>query len=110
MNDQLAELISMYDAGAWSRDDFLFQILLVVPAVSIETVIEQLPTAICDDFVQWLRDTYENEVPLDDFISIGRNVDAVQDGVRLEMIRAWLRANPKQRAPDESTLRDPPPA
>ncbi|HWU91287.1 MAG TPA: hypothetical protein VN253_28670 [Kofleriaceae bacterium] len=94
MMDDLAELIAMYDEGAWSRGDLLYQITLFVPDVAVQTIVDQLPDALRDDFVKWLRETYDNEVPADDLVSIKRSDDHERRRSRIEALRAWLRAHP----------------
>jgi len=36
MIDELAELVEMYDQGAWSRGDFLYQVALLVHEASVQ--------------------------------------------------------------------------
>lgn len=94
MMDALAELVAMYDEGAWSRGDFLYQVTLLVPDLSVQTIVDQLPDALRDDFLEWLRATYDNEVPADDLVSIKISEDRERTRTRIEALRAWLRAHP----------------
>jgi hypothetical protein len=90
MIDELAELVAMYDRGAWSRGDFMYQVTLFVPEVSVQSIVDQLPASLRDEFVGWLREAYDNDVPVDDFVSIGQQDDPAQKQLRLEALRAWL--------------------
>jgi len=87
MIDELAELVAMYNQGAWSRGDSLYQITLLVPEVSVQSIIDQLPHPLRDEFVSWLRETYDNDAPADAFVSIGRQDDPAQKQLRLEALQ-----------------------
>lgn len=102
MINELAELVEMYEQGAWSRGDYFHRITLLVPGVSIDELIHELPTSDRDDFVCWLRDTYDNDVPPDRFVSIGHQGDTTLARERIDSLRGWLRAN---RRVDGSTGR-----
>ena len=93
MINELAELIEMYEQGAWSRGDYFHRITLLVPHFSIDELIDELPIPDRDDFVSWLRDTYDNDVPAEGFVSIGSQGDAALARARIDGLRAWLRAN-----------------
>jgi hypothetical protein len=54
MINELAELVEMYEQGAWSRGDYFHRITLFVPDFSIDELIHELPTSDRDDFVGWL--------------------------------------------------------
>jgi len=97
MIDDLAELVAMYNEGSWAWGDFVHQVTLLIPEVAVHTIIDQLPDALRDDFVTWLRTTYENDVPADSFVSIGRQSHPEQQRIRLELLRAWLRAHPSSK-------------
>ncbi|HWO21686.1 MAG TPA: hypothetical protein VNO30_23110 [Kofleriaceae bacterium] len=97
MNKELAELISMYEEGSWSRGDFLYQMTLFIPAIPVQALVEQIPDALRDDFVTWLRVTYENETSSTEFVSIGMPDDHERTHVRIEAIRTWLRTQPMAR-------------
>jgi len=99
MIDELAELVGMYNQGAWSRGDFLYQITLLVPEVSVQSIVDQLPAPLRDEFVNWLRETYDNDAPADAFVSIGRQDDPAQRQLRLEALRAWLRTGSNDKNP-----------
>lgn len=94
MNSELAELLSMYDAGFWSQGDLFYQITLLVPKVSVRTIIDQLPSGLRDEFAMWLRATYDNDLPAGAFVSIGQpQNDLAEEGLRLEALRGWLRTS-----------------
>jgi hypothetical protein len=93
MIKDLAELVAMYDRGAWSRGDFFYQATLFVPDVAIQTVVDHLPDTLREDFVHWLRETYDNDVSIDDFVSIVTTEDRGQMRTRIEALRTWLRAD-----------------
>jgi hypothetical protein len=93
MINELAELVEMYEQGAWSRGDYFHRITLFVPGFSIDELIHELPTSDRDDFVGWLRETYDNDVPADKFVSIGTRGDIAPARDRIDALRAWLRAN-----------------
>ena len=99
MIKELAELIEMYEQGAWSRGDYFHRITLLVLDFSIDELIHQLPSSDRDDFVVWLRDTYDNDTPADNFVSIGQRSDTALARERLEDIRRWLRANRRREEP-----------
>ncbi|HZJ62096.1 MAG TPA: hypothetical protein VFD36_01120 [Kofleriaceae bacterium] len=94
MIDELAELVEMYEQGAWSRGDYFYRITLLVPDVSVGELIQEIPISDHDDFVCWLRQTYDNDVPADNFISIGGQGDTALTRERIDSLRGWLRANP----------------
>jgi hypothetical protein len=102
MISELAELIEMYEQGAWSRGDYFHRITLLVPNFSMDSLFSELPTSDRDDFVRWLSETYDNEVPADDFVSIGHRDDAARTRERINSLRDWLRAN---RRVDDSPQR-----
>jgi hypothetical protein len=93
MIKELAELVEMYDQGAWSRGDYFHRITLLVPGLSIDELIPEIPTADRDDFVHWLRGTYGNTVPTGNFVSIGGRSDTAVAHERIDSIRAWLRTS-----------------
>ena len=101
MIDELAELVGMYNQGAWSRGDFLYQITLLVPKVSVQSIVDQLPAPLRDEFVSWLRETYDNDTPADAFVSIGRPDYPAQKQLRLQALRAWLRTGSDGKHPGE---------
>ena len=70
MIDELAELIEMHNRGVWSTHDLYHQITLLVPGHPLEAILAELPPGICHDFVSWLRETCDNEIPVGDFVSI----------------------------------------
>ena len=94
MIDELAELLEMYEHGAWSRGDYFYRITLLVPDFSIGQLIQELPISDRDDFVCWLRQTYDNDVPADNLISIGGQGDTELTCERIGSLREWLRTNP----------------
>lgn len=102
MINELAELVEMYEQGAWSRGDYFHRITLLVPSFSVDELIGQLSTSDRDDFVFWLRETYDNDVPADKFVSIGQRGDPAMARERIDSLRDWLRAN---RRVDGSTGR-----
>jgi hypothetical protein len=93
MINELAELVEMYEQGAWSRGDYFHRITLFVPDFSIDELIHELPTSDRDDFVGWLRETYDNDVPADKFVSIGTRSNTAPARAQIDALRAWLRAN-----------------
>lgn len=103
MINELAEIVEMYEQGAWSRGDYFYRITLLVPAFSIDEIVLKLPTCDRDDFVCWLHETYDNDVPANEFVSIGHQNDTALTGERIDDIRRWLRVN---RRIDGPTGRD----
>ena len=93
MINELAELIEMYEQGVWSRGDYFHRITLLVPDLSIDELLHGLPTSDRDDFVRWLRETYDNAVPADNFVSIGHRDDPARTRERIASLRQWLGAN-----------------
>jgi len=93
MINELTELVEMYEQGAWSRGDYFHRITLLVPDFSIDELIHQLPTSDRDDFVRWLRETYDSDVPADNYVSIGNQGDTTLARERIDCLRGWLRAN-----------------
>lgn len=89
----LAELAELYKQGAWSRDDYFHRITLLAPDAPLAQVIEEIPMPDRDDFVQWIRRTYDNDLPEQDFIAIGYQGDAALTQARIARIRTWLSAN-----------------
>lgn len=94
MFDDLAELIAMYDEGAWSRGDFWYRVSLLIPDISVQTVHDQLPDGLRGDFVKWARAHYDNEVPANELVSVSVSMDNEGARTRIEAFRAWLRTNP----------------
>ena len=90
----LAELVGMYEQGVWTRGELLYQITLFVPEVSVQAVVDQLPEELRENFVQWLRATYDNQIPADDFVSINTSEDREHSRARIQALRAWLRTTP----------------
>ena len=99
MIKELAELTEMYEQGAWSRGDYFHRITLLVLDFSIDELIQELPSLDRDDFVRWLRDTYHNDTPADNFVSLGQQSDTALAHERIESIRRWLRANRRFEGP-----------
>lgn len=93
MINELAELVELYEQGAWSRGDYFHRITLLVPAFSIDELIHELPTSDRNDFVCWLRETYDNDIQADKFVSIGHRGDTALAFERIDGLRSWLRAN-----------------
>jgi hypothetical protein len=93
MIKDLAELLTMYAQGVWSRGDFFYQITLLVPAFSVQAIIDELPEPDRLDFVSWLRQTYDNDLPAEEFVTIGRQEDTAMSRVRISQLRTWLRVN-----------------
>lgn len=93
MINELAELIELYEQGAWSRGDYFYRITLLVPDFSIEELRDELPTSDREDFVSWLREMYDNDVPADSFVSIGTPGDTALARARIDALRSWLRAH-----------------
>lgn len=99
MIDELADLIELYEQGAWSRGDYFYRITLLVPNFALDDVIDELPGSDRKDFVHWLRETYDNDVPADSFVSIGAPGNTALARARIDGIRSWLRANRRVDAP-----------
>jgi len=93
MLNELGELVELYEQGAWSRGDYFYRITLLVPDFSIDELLDELPTSDREDFASWLRETYDNDVPADRFVSIGTPGDTALARVRIDALRSWLRAN-----------------
>jgi len=89
----------MYDQGVWSRGDFLYQVTLLVPELSVQSIVDQLPASLREELVSWLRETYDNDDPADAFVSIGRQDDPAQKQLRLEALGAWLRTGSNDKNP-----------
>jgi hypothetical protein len=87
------ELAELYERGAWSRDDYFHRLTLLVPDLPIGELLRELPTSDRDEFVSWLRETYDNDVPPESFVSIGYRDDPALDRTRIDGLRSWLRAN-----------------
>lgn len=103
MISELAELIEMYEQGAWSRGDYFHRITLLVPNFSLDELLRELPTSDRDDFVRWLRETYDNDVPADSFVSIGHRDDTTRIRERIDSLRDWLRANRRVDGPPQQS-------
>lgn len=99
MIDELAELVELYEQGAWSRGDYFHRITLLVPSFSLDELLDELPGSDRKDFVHWLRETYDNDVPADSFVSIGGPGNTALARVRISRIRSWLLANRRVDAP-----------
>lgn len=99
MINELAELIEMYELGTWSRGDYFHRITLLVPTLSVGELLHELPSADRDDFVRWMRETYDNDVPADHFVSIGYRDDAARSRERIDSIREWLRESRRVGGP-----------
>lgn len=99
MIDELAELVELYEQGAWSRGDYFHRITLLVPNFSVDELLDELPSSDREDFVCWLRETYDNDVPAESFVSIGAPGDTSLARARIHGIRSWLRANRRADAP-----------
>jgi hypothetical protein len=97
MISELGELIEMYEQGAWSRGDYFHRITLLVPKFSIDELLNELPTSDRDDFVRWLRETYDNDVPPDNFVSIGHRDNTARTRERIDSLRDWLRGESSRR-------------
>lgn len=99
MISELAELVEMYEQGTWSRGDYFHRITLLVPNFSMDDILDELPTSDRDDFVRWLGETYDNDVPADKFVSIGHRDDSARTRERIDSLRDWLRANHRVDGP-----------
>ena len=104
MINELAELVELYEQGAWSRGDYFHRITLLVPKFSLDELLHELPASDRDDFVRWLRETYDNDVPTGDFVSIGYRDDTELPHERIDSLRRWLRAH---RRVEGNTERNP---
>lgn len=91
MITDLVELLDMYNEGVWSRGDLFQRIALLVPASSVQQIVDELPDPHRTEFIAWLRETYDHEVAAQDFVVIGRQENAASRLQRIEEIRAWLR-------------------
>lgn len=91
MISEIAELIEMFEQGAWSRGDYFHRITLLVPSLSVDELVRELPAPDRHDFVRWLHEMYDNDVPADGFVSLGQRDDPARTRERITSIRDWLR-------------------
>ena len=86
----VAELVAEYDEGVWSKGDFFQRASDLVSRYPVQAVVDAMPDEHREEFVTWMRETYDNDVSADDYIMIGRD-DREELRQRLPILRAWFR-------------------
>lgn len=91
MIERVVELIEEYNIGMYALDDVRGQILYLSLLYSIDDIISSLPVQWREDFIEWTRRHYDNEVPVEQFISITQGAPSDDDLKPITYIREWFR-------------------
>lgn len=96
--DDLTEILEGYDHGEMTRGGMLNQILSLSLTYPVERIIAALPDMRRAEFIAWARESFDNDVPLEDFVIITQGTPSDDDLVPIARIREWLRAQDGARS------------
>jgi hypothetical protein len=106
MIDDLAEILQGYENGTYTRGGMLHQILLLSRAYPIEDIIAALPADRRAEFLAWARESFDNEIPVADFVVITQGTPSDDDLIPVTRIREWFRTQDPQPPRQTKTDRD----
>jgi hypothetical protein len=97
MIDDLTEILEGYNSGVYTRGGMLNQILSLSLFHPMDSIITALPDARRAEFIAWARETFDNDVPLEDFVIITQGTSSDDDLVPIARIREWFRTHDASR-------------
>jgi hypothetical protein len=89
--DPVHDIIEAYDQGTYTHGDALNRILSLATQHPIEEIVASLPDPWRTDFLSWARRTFDNEIPLDEFVIISEGITTDEDLRPIAIIREWFR-------------------
>lgn len=96
LQDDVAELVALYEAGAYSRLDFFNLLAELGARERVSAVTSGLPASLREDFHAWAVATFDNDTPADRFFLVASAVEGPDLGATIvRAMRAWL-ADPSQ--------------
>lgn len=98
MIDEISEILDAYECGTYTRRDMLNEILWLSLRYPVDSIISALPAAPRAEFLAWARETFDNDIPLEDFVIITQGTPADDDLVPIARIREWFRTQDGDRA------------
>ncbi len=93
MTDQIQASISSYEAGDCTRLAVYTDLLCLTPKMGVQGVLDALPSEWKQSFTEWLATTYDNDVPFEEFLSIGLPQEEPHvEPDPISLVRDWLRS------------------
>jgi hypothetical protein len=91
MIEDVKRLLDDYEDGACTLMVLYNSLLSLSNAHPISDVIDSLPPQWREDFLAWARETFDNDIPADQFIVINGGV-ATDDDIRpIRLLREWFK-------------------
>jgi hypothetical protein len=91
--DDLTEILEGYSSGMYTHGGMLNQILSLSLSHPMDSIITALPDGRRAEFIAWARETFDNDVPLEDFVIITQGTPSNDDLVPIARIREWFRTH-----------------
>jgi hypothetical protein len=85
----VSDMLAMYQRGDLTRADLHTKILRLMAHTPPGDLLVMLPEETRADFLAWARRHYDNNVPVDEFVSF-READIETTNRAIESIRTWF--------------------
>lgn len=89
LQEVIDQLLQAYFEGAHTRAETYDRILALMPVHGANAVLAALPPPWKRTFYDWAQEMFENDIPVDQFVSIGASAPTEA----IEAIRRWLAAH-----------------
>lgn len=93
MISDVPEVLALWDDGLASRQEVIGRLFALVEVHGVDALLAELPAPWRDELVAWMRATFDNDLPEDEFVWLGNTPEP--DGGRelIRVARAWLARN-----------------
>lgn len=92
MTDLIHSSIASYEAGDCTRLAVYMDLLYLTPKMGVQQVLDCLPPEWKRGFADWLVETYDNEMPVEAYLSIGLSEEELNmKPDPISLVRGWLK-------------------
>jgi len=92
--DTVPGIIEAYEQGVYTRLEMHALLGRLVTFDTADELISSMRPDIREDFIRWARQTFDNDVPVEDFVSIGGEGGFRHPDAMIPALRDWLRRHP----------------
>ncbi len=94
---EIPELVRMWEDGGFARGDLMTRFFGLIESHPVEEVVAGLPEPWRGEFVDWIREMYDNDAPASSFVWLRSSApEPPYKGQLIAAVRDWLKAHPPQ--------------
>lgn len=90
MISEIRELVEMYTNGLYSSKELYYKLSTLTPMLDMELIVREIPETLRGAFVDWVVGMYDNDIPVDGYVTIGSDPSPGEVRNNINAIRTWL--------------------